>query len=215
MVHKGGPHGPRNDTSRPRKHPRTGVYEFRKRVPDRLRPLVGKREVKRSLKTKDPAVARERHAAVAAEVDTQWNLLASGGSRLDTPAPVRLTHKQIVALSGEFYRETVAAHEGDPGEADWWAQLASIDWRSPHAASPDPASAGSPIAPRNEALGRIAYEVRRFLTQRKIVVDPADFSRIAQEVGRALTLPFTRLHQNANGDSCPSQERSAARLSAR
>jgi hypothetical protein len=69
--------------TRPRKHPRTGVYEFRKRVPDRLRPLVGKREVKRSLKTKDPAVARERHAAVAAEVEAQWNLLGSGGSPLD------------------------------------------------------------------------------------------------------------------------------------
>jgi hypothetical protein len=88
-------------------------------------------------------------------------------------------------LSGEFYRQTVAAHEDDPGEAGWWAQLASIDWRSPHAAPPDPTSAGSPISSRNEALGRIAYGVRRFLTPRKIAVDPGDSSRIAQEVGRS------------------------------
>jgi len=189
--------------TRPRKHPRTGVYEFRKRVPDRLRPLVGKREVKRSLKTKDPVLARERHAAVAAETEAQWNLLASGGSTLGTPTPVRLTHKQIVALSGEFYRRTVAAHEDEPGEADWWAQLASIDWRSPHAGPPDAAATGAPIWPRNEAHSRIIYDVRRFLTQRKIVVDPADLSRIAQEVGRALTLAFARLHQNATGDYSP------------
>jgi hypothetical protein len=101
--------------------------------------------VKRSLKTKDPALARKRHAAVAAEIEAQWSLLASGGSPLGTPAPVRLTHKQIVALSGEFYRQTVAAHEDEPGEADWWAQLASVDWRSPDAGSPNPTTTGLPI----------------------------------------------------------------------
>jgi hypothetical protein len=78
--------------TRPSKHPRTGIHEFRKRVPDRLRPLVGKREVKRSLKTKDPAVARERHATIAAEIEARWSLLASGGSPLGAPAPVWLTH---------------------------------------------------------------------------------------------------------------------------
>lgn len=36
--------------TRPRKHPRTGISEFCKHVPDRLRPLIGKREVKCSLK---------------------------------------------------------------------------------------------------------------------------------------------------------------------
>jgi hypothetical protein len=150
--------------TRPRKHRKTCIYEFRKCVPNRVRPLDGKREVKRSLKTKDPALARERHVAVAAEIKVQWNLLASSGSPFGTPTPVRLTHKQIVALSSEFYRQTVTAHEDEPGEADWWAQLASIDWRSPHAASSEPTSDGSPIWPRNEALGRITYEVRRFLT---------------------------------------------------
>jgi hypothetical protein len=56
----------------------------------------------------------------------------------------------------------VAAHEDEPGEADWWAQLASVDWGPPHAASPDPTSAASPISALSEALGRIAYEVRHF-----------------------------------------------------
>jgi hypothetical protein len=36
--------------SRPWKHPKTGVYWLRKRIPNALQPLVGKREEKRSLR---------------------------------------------------------------------------------------------------------------------------------------------------------------------
>jgi hypothetical protein len=36
--------------SRPWKHPKTGVYWLRKRIPDALQPLVGKREEKRCLR---------------------------------------------------------------------------------------------------------------------------------------------------------------------
>ncbi len=48
--------------ARPGKHPKTGVYWLRKRVPDELRALVGKQEEKRSLGTKDPAEAKLQHA---------------------------------------------------------------------------------------------------------------------------------------------------------
>jgi hypothetical protein len=42
--------------SRPWKHPSSGVYWLRKGVPEELRALLGKREKKRSLRTKDPRV---------------------------------------------------------------------------------------------------------------------------------------------------------------
>jgi hypothetical protein len=48
--------------SRPWKHPKTGVYWLRKRVPGDLHLRVGKREEKRSLKTRDPIEAKRRHA---------------------------------------------------------------------------------------------------------------------------------------------------------
>ncbi|MEP0234414.1 DUF6538 domain-containing protein [Roseibium sp.] len=41
--------------SRPVRHKTTGIYQFRKRVPDDLRQVIGKSEVKVSLKTRDPA----------------------------------------------------------------------------------------------------------------------------------------------------------------
>ena len=48
--------------ARPQKHPHSGVYWLRKRVPDDLRQLVGKREAKRSLGTRNPEEAKRRHA---------------------------------------------------------------------------------------------------------------------------------------------------------
>nr|WP_321982901.1 DUF6538 domain-containing protein [uncultured Cohaesibacter sp.] len=41
----------------PFKHPKTGIYDYRKVVPVPLRAVIGKREEKRSLKTKDPQIA--------------------------------------------------------------------------------------------------------------------------------------------------------------
>ena len=57
--------------SRPWKHPKTGIYWLRKVVPDELRATVGKRELKFSLKTKDAAEAKQRHAAELAKIEAQ------------------------------------------------------------------------------------------------------------------------------------------------
>ncbi len=57
--------------SRPWKHPDSDVYYFRKAVPDDLREEIGW-EVKRSLKTKDPAEARRRHTEEADRVQQEW-----------------------------------------------------------------------------------------------------------------------------------------------
>jgi hypothetical protein len=58
--------------SRPWKHPKTGVYWLRKRIPDDLRPILGKREEKRSLKTRDPTEAKRRHLEALTQLEAQW-----------------------------------------------------------------------------------------------------------------------------------------------
>ena len=98
--------------ARPFKHPKTGVYWFRKAVPKDLQGVVGKRELTRTLKTKDPAEARTAHAKVAAEVDKHWQALRS-------PAET-LTNKQVVALAGVFYRELTADLSDEPGTPTTW-----------------------------------------------------------------------------------------------
>lgn len=39
---------------------RGAIYQFRRAVPDELVPIIGKREIKQSLKTRDPAEAKRR-----------------------------------------------------------------------------------------------------------------------------------------------------------
>ncbi|WP_430727491.1 DUF6538 domain-containing protein [Undibacter mobilis] len=57
--------------TRPWKHPKTGMCWLRKRVPDDLRLLIGKREEKRSLGTRDFAEAKVRLAQAMTEVDAR------------------------------------------------------------------------------------------------------------------------------------------------
>src|SRR5918993_2906439 len=81
--------------ARPWKHPKTGIFWLRKRVPDDLRPLVGKREEKRSLQTKDPAQVRKLHAQALADVEAQWANLRKGS--------MTLGHPEAHAIAGQFY----------------------------------------------------------------------------------------------------------------
>ena len=104
-------------TSRPFKHPDTHVYYFRKAVPADLRATIGKWEVRRSLKTKNQAEARERYAKVAAEIAAEWKRLRS--------LPEGLTKREALALAGRWYVWFTAQHEDEPGDDDFgWALLA-------------------------------------------------------------------------------------------
>jgi hypothetical protein len=68
--------------SRPFKHPNSGVYWLRKRVPDDLRSVVGKREEKLSLRTRDPEEAKRLHAQALVELESRWANLRRGGRAL-------------------------------------------------------------------------------------------------------------------------------------
>ena len=85
--------------SRPWPHPKTGVFWFRKRVPGDLLALVGKREEKASLRTKDVGEAKRRHAAHAALVEARWANLRFGVRQLNL--------LEVHAIAGEFYEDLI------------------------------------------------------------------------------------------------------------
>jgi hypothetical protein len=58
--------------SAPQCRPESGIYWFRKRVPDRLKAKVGKREIKFSLCTRDPDVARLRNLQAMMGIERAW-----------------------------------------------------------------------------------------------------------------------------------------------
>ena len=46
--------------AQPYKHPKSGIFQLRRKVPDDLRQALARREYKRSLDTRDPTEAKAR-----------------------------------------------------------------------------------------------------------------------------------------------------------
>lgn len=51
------------------RHPKTGKYLFRRKVPDHFRPIVGRREIARSLYTLSLEVAERCFRSLAGQAD--------------------------------------------------------------------------------------------------------------------------------------------------
>jgi integrase len=98
--------------SRPWKHPRSGVYYLRKGVPEDLRQLVGKREEKRSLETRDPAEAKRRHAEALADVEVRWANLRAG--------PKALTEREAHQLAMTVHDRWLRQYLENPSQQIAW-----------------------------------------------------------------------------------------------
>jgi hypothetical protein len=98
--------------ARPWKHPKTGMFWLRKRIPDDLRPLLGKREEKQSLGTHDPNEAKRVHARALAELGERWANLRLG--------PRALSEREAHELVAPAYEWWVNAHRDNPSEQKIW-----------------------------------------------------------------------------------------------
>nr|WP_320143917.1 DUF6538 domain-containing protein [uncultured Cohaesibacter sp.] len=70
--------------TQPFKHPKTGIYDYRKVVPEPFVGISGKREEKRSLKSKDPQIAKQRHIEVSLEIERHWAALSEPATNLSS-----------------------------------------------------------------------------------------------------------------------------------
>jgi integrase len=201
----------------PWKHPTTGYYYFRKVVPTALREAVGLVEIRRSLDTKDPTLAKELHSIVALEVSAEWRRLRGMvASRPGEPEIVllSLSQKEAHALAGEFYREFVAAHEEAPGAArDWVVQLMSLDACLPigkrsFESTPKPWNYG--MMPELTAMRQFGGQVQEFLTRRGMALDTKSFRMVCSAFALAMRDAAARLKANAEGDYSP--DRAAERF---
>ncbi|NTH43022.1 integrase [Agrobacterium rhizogenes] len=105
--------------TQPFKHPKTGIYQFRKRVPKELVERLGKREEKASLGTRDPREAKVAHAKVLAQVEARWAQLRKGA--------ISLSFTQAVAMSGEIYRDFMIAHSQNPEKTSLVQYMLAVD----------------------------------------------------------------------------------------
>jgi len=96
----------------PWKHPKTGVYWLRRRVPDHLQTLVGRTEIRNSLGTKDPSEAKRKFAVALSDLDAKWANLLAG--------PKPLSEIEALEYARPFYQELFAAFSANPSAQDRW-----------------------------------------------------------------------------------------------
>ena len=88
----------------------SAVYTVRKRVPEDLRRSIGKREIKRSLQTRDPVKARKVAPLVCAEIDRYFT---------DVRRSQSLGRKDLEGIAGEYFRRRMHALIVQAKEERW------------------------------------------------------------------------------------------------
>ncbi len=194
----------------PYKHPETGVYWYRQRVPARLvtsakgktvtvtidgrpsRPKIGA-DIKVTLATKMPAIAKQRAHEAQSEFDRVWLSFESG--------PVSLSQRQCVALSGQMYHVIREVLEDNPGTASEWAERRRE--REARAALPPPRYPALMIHPPKTLLERLGTWVDGSLAEYQLTVDEKTYQRLLIEFDRAAGDIAELLERRANGDYGP------------
>lgn len=172
--------------ARPWKHPKTGMYWLRKRVPDDLRPLLGKVEEKRSLKTKSAAEAKVLIVKALAELEQRWSNLRQG--------PKVLSEVEAHGLAASVYDQVVDLHRSNPSEQRVWDPKVAVEdvWRQRPTLEIDLGV---------ELLKLRCFEVAdHLLTEAGLVVDSISQERLARAVSAAMRRASVTLEKLALGE---------------
>lgn len=178
----------------PWKHPTTGVYYLRQRMPADLKgappqgPVmipVGDAQkavnvgpwVKVSLATKDPTQAKTRHREADAALQEFWRLYRHG--------PKPLTQKEVQALAGLLYADLVARMDAEPGPESIWAQVIELNNRKKEYGELDAWFGGS---------------VDQLLTKQGVHTDAASRARVIGATFTAIQLAAEANLRKAQGD---------------
>ena len=90
------------------RHPKTGVYYFRRAVPDELRSIIGKTAIKKSLGTKDVAEAKRRAHRHAAQVEAEF---VKARTMLGAPTQSDLGAAEIERLAAIYLHQLLEEDE--------------------------------------------------------------------------------------------------------
>ena len=155
--------------------------------------------VKVSLRTRDGNEARLRHASVQAQLQERWAAARKGA--------VSLSHKDIMALAGVWYRDLVMTHQDEPGDADNWEVYQDL--------------LGEGLAyfdPDGDGIEQEAYDPRRgvsvlsqhfniddFLSARGLKLDQPSRTKLIEYVAAAPVQGAETLKRRAHGDYAPDE----------
>ena len=194
--------------ARPWRDPKTGVLHLRQRTPrdlfervrgqmvslpigDDLATVKIGVVVQVSLRTRDAVEAKARHASADAALKKLWEAQRHG--------PVRLTHRQAVALAGTLYRQAVSAFESEPTAA------ATIRWAEEQGYEIGAASRDKLLGGRgsDEIWAKLADEL---LAREALVIDDLSRSMLINEVRSAVVDAVVRTNRSyREGDYRPDE----------
>lgn len=183
--------------TRPTKHPKTGVYRVRMRVPLDLREAIGRSESILSLRTKDPKEAIAKAPAAIAKLRAEFN-----AARAASGPPRRMTHREILEQAGIWYRETVRNWEEDPGPPEGWEA-----WEGLLFSELEKDQAGEIVGFLPKA--RDLAEAKQILAEKGISADPDSLRRSALALFDAKRKAAAILTARAEGDFSPDPNASA------
>lgn len=158
----------------------TKIY-FRKAVPKDLRKILGKAEIKQSLRTTDEEAARPEFARLNAEWEQRFQSLRRGY------AP--LSRKDAAALAGEMYKQIVDSNEDNPDPKGTLPAQAALDGYLAGDRSVRSIPSGDPaiLAKIEQGLrNRRRREVEAFLIDKGLGVGPDDVDLVLQAVNPAV-----------------------------
>ncbi|RWH69497.1 MAG: hypothetical protein EOQ86_30375 [Mesorhizobium sp.] len=218
--------------SRPTKHRKTGVYWFRKRVPADVAVLTGRREVNKTLGTKDPDEAKRKYAEVLVEFEHEWAQLRLGnrsvnGSSLGRPAPAGghaltprlITDREAHVFAKAVHDEWLAKFYDNPSEQlHWHTELYEGMWKNYPLPSTDPVAGvegvADPIAGTMPIENILWKSMRAGCTSRAEAIladngysdDPWSVHKTARAVGAALQRASLTLQRFERGEFEPEEE---------
>jgi hypothetical protein len=189
--------------SRPHKHPKTGVYWIRKRVPADLVPVVGKAEVTRSLGTKDRC--RSQAAAPGRTRRDRGSMGQPARRRADADGA------RSSRLGGHDLRELALPHRNNPSEQYLWhTELFEELWT----AAPLPEREPEPGQPGELPIENVFLRsMRQFcfqqadfgLDEHGLRVDAWSRFRLAKAIGAALQRASIVLECESRGVFAPGE----------
>jgi len=172
----------------PIKDKKSGIYYFRVRVPADLLSTVGRSEIIKSLRTREPKEAKERFALEYAATQKRWAALRA------KPEPLPL--KRIVSLAGRVYHDLMTSLETEPGDTSIWEQVQRLN-----------AQAATDGTALEQWYGDTVDEL---LMSEGIATDAHSRSRLLKEVQRAWEQATQQQNKRSQGDF--SQDPYAARF---
>lgn len=156
-----------------------------------------RKDIRTSLRTRDPQEARARQAVAVAHVEGIWAALRTG--------PRRLTHKETLALPSDVYRALTEALEDDPGPVERWlrAEVGNVRVEAGQygrAALMIGADEAKRLRSVEECVGGFSSAM---LARRGLVIDADSRVRLNGQVLTALRKPNLLLIKRAQGDYSP------------